>query len=214
MHFLVEKKHELEQLIPNFKIMKTKSLHLYVRLLPTIFLLLSAAACRDTDEPTTEYPVLEGLHAITEEQRIGESVPHLTHPVTHLYFYSETLPLFSFLGATATICPLSENYFNTFIYKSEGDQLISKQSSYTLLDSYTIYRSSTILLPNCNEDDYRIDIRVPVPKDDNYDFYLKIENPEKNIYFRTPKYRFRVRSEDPTETQNLSMFFTTIEPIE
>lgn len=194
--------------------MKTKSLHLYVRLLPTIFLLLSAAACRDTDEPTTEYPVLEGLHAITEEQRIGESVPHLTHPVTVLYLYQKNLPTISFAGSIITVCSLSKNKFDLLLFSFDNGMIFSEPSTYTKIESINLYTNKTVPMPGCNDEDYSIGIDLIVPEDGNYDFYFKIENPEKNIYFRTPKYRFRVRSEDPTETQNLSMFFTTIEPIE
>lgn len=193
---------------------KIKTLLSGIRLLPVCSLLLSAAACDDDHAPAPEYRMLEGLNAISEEQRIGTSLPHLTHPSTQLYFYNDTIDLSAYLGSIATICPLSENTFSTFYYCYNEGELYSEPSSYTFLDGFAINRSVTIPLPDCNIDTYRMNLSIPVPADGDYIFYIKIENPEKSIYARTPTYRFSVRTEEPSPEQILSMFDTKIETIE
>ncbi len=169
--------------------MKTKTLLLCCRILPAVCILLSAASCGDTQEPETDYPVLEGLHAKTETQLFDRYF----EPSGNFFLYSETLPLSLFENATATLCMLTENEFDLvrIIPNPDGTHSTFPSSFITIWPSL-IQSNSEFPIPDCGEKNVSIRIAYELPEDGQYDFYIQIENPEQNIYYETPSYRLTI----------------------
>ncbi len=190
--------------------MKTKTLLLCCRILPAVCILVSAASCGDTQEPETDYPVLEGLLAITKQQlQQSSSVLH-TGETSRLYFYSETLPIQSFKLATVTIYPLSNESMDIIldIPDNENSSITSTKSNYTILWPFKVQPNTMTPMPDCSDKSYSFFINYVVPEDGSYDFYLHIENPEQNIFYQTPKYRYTKQADER------GMYFSTLIPIE
>lgn len=173
------------------------------------------AACSDKADETPEYKTPEGLHITTfpEAYKYQYVFSRNVKCFDHLLFYSDTFPVETLEGATIAMVPISENQIIGFglydygIYPDQDPYTTSTVLTKTCFISTEKSEEGIPVFPDCGESGTLFNIFFFVPDDGSYDMYFRIENPEKNLYYQTPAYRYTV------DTDQQDRYRTLINPI-
>lgn len=171
------------------------------------------AACSDKEDETPEYKTPEGLHITTfpEAYKYQYVFSRNVMGLDNLLFYSDTFPVETLEGATIAMVPISENQIIGFGLYDEGNVLNPHSPTAVLTKTCFISteksEDGTPVFPDCGESGTLFNVYFVVPDDGSYDMYFRIENPEKNLYYQTPAYRYTV------DTDQHGRFRTLINPI-
>jgi len=176
-------------------------------ILSMICAVLFVGGCSDREAASPDYELAEGLQLIAKEELYTGMVSKFSD-ATILILYSDTFPFDVYDGATITISPLSEKRF-FFEYRNEEQNRIEAVPTISTNDLifFPSFLTPDLGLPGCSRDGYMCNLIFLLPTEaGDYDFRLLIDNPSKNMYYKTHDYRLSIRNVDNRNLYSISTY--------